>query len=401
MATSIRVEENLLRRFQDLAAVQDKSMNEAISDSIRQYVENQPGVPDDAAKAKELGAKQIAKVFAANIAEVLIKDTSWADTIIRSTRLSWPGGLLDERMMHNALEKDFLGRKFALWFAARIRGVLEDRSVYLFVDAGSTNLYVCRHLWEHLEAISQESRATGITIVSNNEPVAEAFAARKQDGHLGQGTKIECLLLGGQIEPEYGAVVGKWTEAHLEQLKELDSRPELYMVLAAGNFVRLSGERPCYPIPLVRGRNQKPIKDLYISLADEVFLVAPLSKLFLHTTGEINGGMHFSKDAASPREQPYTDVNVAPATTRIKLITTVRESHARLLHSHSVAVRTSLGVLEEHEPVPTLAIDQVNHIWYPYEEHVKELSFEAEILAELAHGRTRVPEFRARFYGAP
>ena len=399
IATSIRIERTLLERFQELVAAEGKSMNEVIVDSIQKYtdVQRQPSPQRD---QTEVNAKEVAQTLARNLFAVLTKDTSWADNIIRSTRLSWSGGLLHRRMDHNALEKEFLGDKFAAWLARRIESILVDEPVSLFVDAGSTNVYACRHLWDHLSIMSQEKRGTSITIITNNEPVAEGFAWRKQAGHFGTATSIECRLLGGRIEPEYGALVGEWTEDRLTRLKNASPREGRYIALAAGNFVRLSKERPSYPIPLVRGTDQKPIKDLYVSM-DEVFLIAPLSKLFLHTTAEINEGMGFALDAEQWDEQPYAEVTVDESKNRIRLFTTVRRTSNRLLRPHSVAVCTRLDLEDrdvDEEPNPTLALNQIRHICYLFEEHVKAAPPKDELLIELPHGRTRNQAFRQRFY---
>jgi hypothetical protein len=449
VSTSLRVPQNLLERCKVRLSTKRKSMNALLLEQLEDFAK---GIESTANASKStvltpVETSQLADVFANSIADVLRRDISWAHTILRSAKAGWPGGILDVRMSHNAAEKDMLGRTFSEWLCQRITHHLKDGDVTLLVDAGSTNLYLCRHLWDHLVELSKQHRNTRLTLITNNEPVAEAFAVhgafsvhRKQG--IVDGTLINCILLGGRVEPEYGALVGDLT---LENLKTLTTNPipspvrgqdqppppvsplpgsatpprhpRKIIALAAGNFVRLSGNRPAYPIPLVRGVDQRPIKELYIRLADEVFILSPLSKLFLESTDVINVGMGFSKDLG-PEEQPYEDVDVttpidgqpeAPQPSKIKLVTTYRK-RGHLLSGHSAAVLGQLAhpLLADDvspEPDPTTDITHMGHICYVFEKHLKDTqgndwSREDEEIIELPHKRTRTLEFKRKFYRA-
>ena len=402
VTTSLRIDPQLLTQFREVLP-ESTSTNEAIVGTIKSFVAEHR---ENIAKSlrREVDIRQLAQIFARNLSDVLLRDPSWAYDIIRSTRQNWPGGLLEERMTHNAVEKDFLGRTFAAWLRRRLEICLASESVTLFVDAGSTNLYVFRYLWDELAALSKQSRETCVTVVTNNEPVAEAYAYRKQDGKFAEETKVECRLLGGVVEPQYGAIVGEWAEDRLRRISDQYRKNIRYIVLAAGNFVRLSQGRSSFtcPIPLVRGDKQKTIKDLYISLADEAYLVAPLSKLLLPLTAEINKAMNFSSEAKDPKRLPYAEVSVNETLNPIRLVTTLRKGDSCLLSRHSIAVKSRIDLEEYLEPDnlpnPATRFKDLRHIGYLFEEHVTGKTIDDQIPIELPHPRTQSETFREVMY---
>lgn len=362
-------------------------------------------------KLKPTTTQQLADLLAQSVGEQLSRNTAWAYPILQQAHLRWPVGILESRLRHNLAEKIFLAQTFSRWLTRRIVHFLDHthpkENVFLLVDAGSTNVWLCRYLWSELSIVSKTKRENSITLLTNNVPVAEEFADSCQRNMFAGSTRIECELLGGFVEPRYAALVGKLTESSLKD--KTDKRnPEQkgrYIALSAGNFLRLQSSKPSkpsFPIPLVRGAGQKPIKELYVMRSDETYILAPLSKVFLRDTGLINKELHLDKKATEPDKQQYEPVDVeGPAQQKFKLITTSRTWEKSILFHHSAAVKSRLGCSEQANgelPPHTGPIDKMEHFCFAYDQHIRGKRPAQQVRIEFPHKATRSEEFRRKFF---
>ncbi len=403
--TSIRIDRELLTKYQAHCRDLNKSMNERIIEHMRRAVETtSEGLPEEKPHLTAASESQLAEMLAMNVAAYvgeLLRDKAWAKGIIERAQLRWPGGILQDRMAHYALEKIHLAENFSEWLTKRVEHFLKDSDVYLLVDAGSTNLWFCRFLWKHLSGLTSTDNEKKVTLITNNIPVAEAFAEQRQLRHFKDKPRIECELLGGEVEPWYAALVGKRTQSSLVSGTDKKERPGRYMALAAGNFLRLSQAGPGYPIPLVRGAGQKEIKDLYVASAHEVYVIAPLGKIFFASTLDINKALGLSLDSnAEHKKRAYQEVAVHKAKGQfVKLVTTLRNSTNSILLPHSAAVKASLGHdLDRPGNSASGDIQDLCHFCYPFDDHVKHKSFDEQVKVEFPHEATQNLAFMSRFF---
>jgi hypothetical protein len=344
---------------------------------------------------------QLADMLAQNVVDSLWENKGWAHEIIKKSQLRWPGGILEKRMAHYAQEKKYLAEQFSKWLTSRIRYFLEQHeNVYLLIDAGSTNLWFFGSLRSHLSILSKVHRGEHLTIVTNNVPVAEDFASQSQLGHFEAGTRIDCELVGGRVDTRYAAVVGSFARTSLKHFTSRADGPNRYIALATGNFVRLSSTgKSTWPIPLVRGAGQKETKDEFIRRANEVYVLAPLGKIFLAPTQQINEGLTLNQDPGSDQPKAgYMEVQIPEThTALVKLVTTLRPSPDCLLSRHSTAVINQIG-----EPAPLQIYDtpiqRLHHFIYPFEEHVHNKSPAEQLQIECPHEATAKAEFTKKFY---
>lgn len=402
-ATSVRIPRELLEQFQGEARKLGKSMNQVICDWMEHWTASEDQLPfSEKSRLTAIGEKQLAGIIASEVADsvgrLLKSDPSWAQQVIRTAHLNWPGGILQERMAHYSQEKSYLAKRFSDWLGRRVEYLLKRGSdVHLLVDAGSTNLWLVHHLWEHLARLSDLQTNRGIFIITNNIPVAESFAEQCLNSRFQTNTPIRCELLGGELQPRYGAVTGSVTSAQLLERTDHMPKPGTYIALMVGNLIRLN-RHPVNPVPLVRGAGFKNIKEFYLSRAHEIYVIAPLGKIFLASTAETNKLLGFSASALEHSRQAYDEVNVTHGKTQfIKLVTTLRHSVTSILLRHSAAVQSWLGYSEETVPDPTADIQAIPHICLPFDDHLKGRSFQEQVNIEFPHKHMRDPRILSHF----
>lgn len=400
-------------------------MNQLLADLMTDYVDSDGEdliEPQSQASHSPNNKKQMAMILAESVTDELKQHLEWAESVIQASQLRWPGGLLQERMAHYPAEKRYLAKCFSEWLSLRIQfwlkiGKYRDRpgnasNVYLLVDAGSTNLWFCHYLWPHLSQIARllaDERPARepkhrFAIVTNNVPVIEAFAEQKQQGQLTDKAHIECHLVGGRVDPWYGALVGDIACSNLGTYTNKGLAPGKYISLSAGNFISLTPRRASMrpmPIPLVRGEGQKDVKELYFTKADEVYVVAPLGKVFVRDVRDLNHAFGLEKNDGEHEKQPYEEVLADGRQSYVKLVTTLREWEGALLTRHSNAVEQALHMNHTGISEPTEDINDIHHFCYPYDRHIKGKSRRLQAAIELPHARTRSDEFMHYFYGIP
>jgi hypothetical protein len=374
------------------------SLNTLISDAVTAALADN-SIGGDRTSLAQSSEDQLIDILASSVAEHLRHNPSWAKTIIRHAQLRWPGGVLQTRMADYALEKRFLATKLSAWLGRRILHLMdhEKLDVAIMIDAGSSNLWFCRFLWNHLAQISTTVRRSKVTLITNSVPVAENFSEQCELGRFAGHTTIRCELLGGTMQPRYGAVVGPITQANLKEYSK-EARTK-YIALSAGNFVRLETGQPSYPVPLIRGEGQKEVKELYIKTAHEVFVLAPLGKLFLKGTDQINKQLKLSNQSKQIGSQPYEAVNIDDQDrAKLKVVTTKRNSSKSILSRHSSVIHALLQSDPSGESTPTGDINSVRNFCYEYDEHINGKTPEEQCEIEFPHKATRGEQFMKDFF---
>ena len=229
--------------------------------------------------------------------------------------------IFGHRMRHFSEEKQFLAEIFTPLLLARCRAIIEREGcrLCLMIDAGTT-LYPMFELIGRYLIRWKEQWQQNLSIVTNNLPGLETFM---EAGRRGKDRRAElivpCSLLPGDPLPAYWAVTGANTEAAIVRLKwpewklpsnsgddavcylhNSDIRKALlrrkndlasanltegtkkcvHIALITGNWIRVDPETPTVARPLARGYGHLRVKQAYLDVADEAYVVSPLGKIF-------------------------------------------------------------------------------------------------------------------------
>jgi hypothetical protein len=349
-----------------------------------------------------------ATLIAKQVGEILVRDPTWARNALDAAKLGpYSGGAFGERSHHFELEKNELAQQFVKYLFKRCEVLAKEGEVYLMIDAGTT-------LYPLFGAIGKESRRqyeskhdwiNHLHLTTNNLPGLEHLIST---GRCGPGRHSplairDCHLLPGVPMPVFGAVGGPDTEEAIERFRcdaerRVPGGKHRFIALVVGNWVRIRRSDPKCPIPMARGEGGKHhgAKNRFIKCADEVYVISPLGKIFVASEEDVNRAMELEDQSANPEpdDEAYKDVDVTPEKApHVKLVTTSREA-GKLLHDHSVAVRSALGLLPGGGLPSALAFanaqpGQVPHLVFPFGPNVGG-TYEA-MRTEFPHPRTRTP----------
>jgi hypothetical protein len=177
----------------------------------------------------------------------------------------------------------------------------------------------------------------------------------------------------------------------------------VFIGVATGNWLNIVPfEGKALPQLLARGRGHGPFKKKLLQVCDEVFVIAPLGKIFLKSVDELNNKLRYSDSAAESQLRSYEVVGMPEGkATAIKLVSTYRDKISSVMRNHSQDVREAIGKFaadpERQQQQTSLPIEQVEHLLFKFDDF-SDKSPEAQIEIELPHQQTRTPEFEKLFF---
>lgn len=348
------------------------------------------------------------------------------------------GFIYAERMGHFKEEKPFLCRQLSEFLLLRMKR-FADRDGYerivLFVDSGTTLFPMIQILGsfakEHGDGFKNHWIHKVIMITNNTTGIRWLMKhGRFNNNSRFSELAINCLSVPGKPLATYSAFTGfgyEWNASLRKAFRFLQSdwalrcligelRKENVKVkvisLVTGSWVRIRDTSPRVPLPLARFEGHLDIKQAMVDIADEVYILAPLGKIF---AGWKREDIHavlakFVDTAAAPRnykEIKFELPKLSAAT--IKLVTTARPSGYLLSNLSSL--------LEKEGYLDALRVKKKKHNEYnDYRhqfsvadfEHVSNLMFEFSDLpkdrrqqfeAEFPHESSRkIRDFISRFH---
>lgn len=351
--TTIRLEAAKLNGFKDLVKKNSVSMNRAFEVFVEKSLESgslNSLFPDQPrTREAQLSLDQRGQVLAMAVAQELQRNIEWAKKAIVKGLVGGGADIFGFRTDHHAKEKDFLADQFQKWLIKRVAALSKSTRVCILVDAGTTLWWCMRALataFESFLTISEELRPV---IVTNNIPGMEAYLAHYRSSHALQ-TPVECRTLPGALASGYASIVGAEAQAALKKLKETDMPKAHFIGLVGGNWNRvMSGS---YPIPLASSPAHRAIKDTFIQVCDEVYIVTCLAKIFVNAESKDVNELLKSAGLGRPTNEDkptYEDVPIQQAkASALRLVTTARPGE-RLLSQHSAAVLSALRVTGDED----------------------------------------------------
>jgi hypothetical protein len=188
---------------------------------------------------------------------------------------------------------------------------------------------------------------------------------------------VQCTVVAGNLSGEYSAIIGKDAIQLLKALvdgrkieaEKLGKKCHI-IALVSGNWVRLRYTKPRIALPMVRGKDHLDLKQLYMELADRVYVIAPLGKIFISNEKDdnksINTVLMAGADNRILQRPPYEEVatgeddkKIAPS--KIKLVTSARCHQKYIMYAHTHAVGISCGLDEMVAISPGDNIDLENN----------------------------------------
>ncbi len=364
-------------------------------------------------KYQETSLEGYSEKLASNIILKLKKDTSWASEALADAKLGFHSqSLFRERLKHFNKEKEFIVENFVPLLLERCKILItkENKKVFLIIDSGTTLYPFFKKLGNATVRLHENKEAwiKHLTIVTNNLAGVESLieSGRVNPNNRFSPLAIECHLLPGIPLPIYSALTGPKTEEALQKLREESSdnneekQPMLpiFIGLVTGNWIRIRRSWPYCPVPLARGEGHKKFKELLIKNSDEVYVIAPLGKIFVENgPKEVNDLLQYSEDKKDPEGKPYVETDISDEEAKaVKLISTSR-SVGRELYSHSKKVDTMLGLGNTgiNNFINSLDVATIPHILFKFD-NLPDNKFE-QIEVEFPHAQTRNPNFLKHF----
>jgi hypothetical protein len=273
------------------------------------------------------------------------------------------------RISHFEDEKLFLAEQFGEYLLARLKRLYTDgQPVILLIDAGTTLFPFFPKLGECAIRARESVRGASswidnLTVITNNLTGIHWLMKHGRISPTNPWSEIalRCLLLSGIPLPAYSATTGLeevgraqsfvsslmpekllanlLTKKRLSKNKDTGNGLPRVIALITGNWIRIRQTSPRYPVPLARGRGHLSVKQSMIDLADEVYVVSPLGKIFAnHAKHEIELFLNKLVEDQKPHQphQPqYREVKVEmpfyqdlgeeeSVSQKIKLVTTYR-----------------------------------------------------------------------------
>jgi len=139
----------------------------------------------------------------------------------------------------------------------------------------------------------------------------------------------------------------------------------------SNHFVKKWGPNwgPTCPVPLARGLPHLRFKQTLINCAHEIYVVAPLGKIFADAAFEqVNVALGFDEKYASAGRKPYQEVDINDTKAcGVKLISTSRIV-GRVLSNLNVRVCDRLAVQDGRaQRFVDAAAEDVPHILFPFD----------------------------------
>jgi hypothetical protein len=365
--------------------------------------------------------------LATDIALELNRHTDWAVRALEGAKLH-PGSktLIAGRMLHYPDEKEYLGGRFVPVIMTRCKAFFDAGfHVVLIVDSGSTLLPVIHHLCEYVNDRRDDNWliSKGLTVYTNSLAGATVFmqsAHASADDH--SELSVDFHVLPGIPLPTFAGVAGKDSLEALENIRVQQHResgkPVKIIALLTGNWVQLT--RHLGPIPLARGTDHFDFKQKVANEADEVYVIAPLGKIFFGLQPEqINAALKSVGHTGVGKRKSYNALSLEKAKMKkMKLVTTYRPSDSDqefLLAKLSERIYESMNEPEEElkltkEPLKLIKDPSEDTIAAGEFDSIPSLAFrfvdvgerpKEQLRAEFPHRDTRRETFLSNFFLVP
>jgi hypothetical protein len=364
-------------------------------------------------RIKGIGIGTVDQVeFAKRVADEIVSRVGLI-TPVKAKNESFRQLLFAERMSHFYEEKQYIADQFASLLLDRCRFFAETgKQVYLLIDSGTT-------LYPFFEKLgraavyakaNKENWVNNLWIETNNLPGVEILM---QEGRANPSDPlsplaVKCELFPGTPLPFYLALTGKKTNKALEILRKEAVDNSVFITLTTGDWIRLRRSPPTCPVVLARGEGHLEFKQALIKNSDEIYVIAPLGKIFTQSTlsevncalgiGTVQPGSEMENDL---EKQPYREVEVDNEKAKqVKLVSTSRLKRRNILETYSANVLGFLGV-EPHEyesikeKMHKADIADLQHFVVPFDELPNDWA--AQFEKEFPHEYTRNREFVKRF----
>jgi hypothetical protein len=193
---------------------------------------------------------------------------------------------------------------------------------------------------------------------------------------------VKCTLVGGNLLPRYSAVTGPVTENTLRRIRSDAGDKARFYGLAVGHWIDLpQGTRT--PVPLAYGEGQVSFKRTLIDQCDEVFVLAPLGKLFAQTK-------EATRTAIAATGAPYAWVPIE-AVNKVKLVTTRRSRGLLRPLSKQIQERYQ-QFAQSANPLPEAPLEKIGAILFDFD-HREGISIKEQILLDFPHPYEWTREF--------
>lgn len=315
----------------------------------------------------------------------MVNDPSWAHRALEAAKLlPYKDTLFGERTQHFKEEKEELATRFTPHLIKRCETLIEEgrRHVYLLIDAGTTLYPFFRIIGQETSKLWQrgEKWLKYLHLATNNLPGVEQLMLTGRQTQYGRYSKLaieDCQLLPGVPLPIFASVAGEETNEAILNLRKKaqakgDSDQPVFISLVVGNWIRIRRTKPRCPVPMARGIEHLKVKDTLIHIADEIFVISPLGKIFVSQSNEdVNKALGFDSTSTDPEKSSYDEIQInnelAP---RVKLISTTRQPH-RLLHRHSNRLEDAFEEGFKNEIDEDLfaksKIEELPHLLFPFD----------------------------------
>ncbi len=369
--------------------------------------------------------ENVSVILGRQIKDELARDSYWLSSALVNAGISAESRtLFAERLCHFRKEKELIAKKFVPQLIDRCKEFINNKENYvcLLIDSGTTLYYLFKVLSECLvkRTLNREAWIDNLFILTNSlsgiQVVMEKGRANPNERY--SQLAFRCHLLPGEPLPIYAAITGKMTRTTMEEVRDniavlfddddesrsktkIDPDKTKYIGLTTGNWVRINESGTRCPVPMARGKGHFKFKQALVNVSDEVFVIAPLGKIFKQAElKDINNDLGLTENAPEPDEECYEEVQIKedkngrPYSYKIKLVSTQR-IEGRLLHTHS-AVVTSMLKPDEEILSKSQDIEEVKHLLFPFDDLPSDERFEMEI--EFPHPTTRETNFREKYY---
>lgn len=290
--------------------------------------------------------------------ELNIPDSSDEKDFIQSE-----GVLYSERMLHFRDEKKYLCDKFSDFLLARIRILSRTTdNIFLFIDSGTTLFHLFSRIGKFAVANSYSTPnhwINKIVIITNNMTgirLLSKIAVQENNSKRFVEPVLKCISISGVPYPTYSAFLGFDFFVETELRKSFEVFQPDYVLknfideirtkkinckiisVVTGSWVRIRETSPRIPLPLARGTGHIQYKQTIVDIADEVYIVATLGKIFAGQSKEQVYSVldHFASDATNPTH--YNELNVTTenfSAGNLKLVTTSRPREGYILSNLS------------------------------------------------------------------
>lgn len=342
----------------------------------------------------------VSQEIATGVSTILMNNVDWARVALEQAKLApYAGGAFSERSRQFELEKKALAEEFVPKLLKRCHAFVDSgHEVYLMIDAGTTLYPVFGKLGE-LSAAQFEQKGGDwlehLHVTTNNLPGLERLidTGRRGRGRHSPLVIEHCFLLPGIPMPIFAAVGGPETDAAILAFGQppVNDRPQKFIALVVGNWVRIRHSEPRCPIPLARGEKgfHLKAKNAFLEKAEEVYVVSPLGKVWLATENQMNEAMGLREGAPDPDDESYVSVTISSKKARIVKLVSTRRAAGKLLHDHSERVQEALALEVSSDDFATAPIDVIPSLFFEFDPPGVRLPLD-ELNLEFPHKRTRV-----------